>query len=79
MGKSEDVSWKEPGVSTGRQDDVDEAAEYGFCNFVKHTHIQLNATREWNSQLGQLQLFLTCLRRSFIIRSGLRTGKRLVD
>ena len=30
MGKSEDTSWKEPGVSTGRQDDVDEAAEYGF-------------------------------------------------
>jgi hypothetical protein len=36
MGKSEGASWKEPGVSTGRQDDADEAAEYGFRNSVKY-------------------------------------------
>lgn len=70
MGKSEGASWKEPGVSIGRQDDVDEAAEYGFEISLLNTLIYI-ATREWNSQLGQLQWFLTCLRQSFIIRSGL--------
>ena len=38
MGKSEDVSWKEPGVSRGRQDDADEVAEYGF-DISLDTHI----------------------------------------
>lgn len=39
MGKSEGASWKEPDVSTGRQDDVDEAAEYGF-SILLNTNIK---------------------------------------
>ena len=53
MGKSEDASWKKPGVSTGRQEDVDEEAEYGFSILL---NIRIHKTiREWNSQLGHLQ------------------------
>ena len=45
MGKSEDASWKEPGVSTGRQDDVDEAAEYGFSILLNaYTKLRVKLT-----------------------------------